>query len=153
MQHDLCGNPTQALLKKLPPLLLDWYDRTRRVLPWREDPKPYSVWLSEIMLQQTRVETVKPYFARFQEALPTIQALADAPEELLLKLWEGLGYYSRVRNLQKAARVVVEQYEGELPGDPALLEKLPGIGSYTAGAIASIAFGVPVRQWTATCCG
>ena len=144
MQYDLYGNSIQILLKKLPPLLLGWYDRTRRVLPWREDPKPYSVWLSEIMLQQTRVETVKPYFARFQEALPTIQALADAPEELLLKLWEGLGYYSRVRNLQKAARVVVEKYEGELPGDPALLEKLPGIGSYTAGAIASIAFGVPV---------
>lgn len=134
----------KEVLKKMPALLLQWYDNTRRILPWREDPQPYAVWLSEIMLQQTRVETVKPYFARFLEVLPTIEALANAPEELLLKLWEGLGYYSRVRNLQKAARVVMEEYGGKLPGNPALLEKLPGIGSYTAGAIASIAFGVPV---------
>lgn len=135
---------SQAQQELLPVQLLDWYDRTRRILPWREDPQPYYVWLSEIMLQQTRVEAVKPYFARFLETLPTIQALAEASEETLLKLWEGLGYYSRVRNLQKAARVVMEEYGGELPANPVLLEKLPGIGSYTAGAIASIAFGVPV---------
>lgn len=132
---------SQKNLKELPALLLQWYDSTRRILPWREEPKPYYVWLSEIMLQQTRVETVKPYFARFIQELPTIEALANAPEEQILKLWEGLGYYSRVRNLQKAARVVMEQYGGQLPKNPKELQKLPGIGSYTAGAIASIAFG------------
>lgn len=135
---------SQAQQELLPVLLLEWYDQTRRILPWREDPQPYYVWLSEIMLQQTRVEAVKPYFARFLETLPTIQALAEASEETLLKLWEGLGYYSRVRNLQKAAKVVMEEYNGQLPSNPLLLEKLPGIGSYTAGAIASIAFGIPV---------
>ena len=143
MQTEPLTMDKNSPLLEIPPLLLDWYHRTRRVLPWRENPQPYYVWLSEIMLQQTRVEAVKPYFVRFLEALPTIEALANAPEELLLKLWEGLGYYSRVRNLQKAAQVVLSEYGGALPSDPALLEKLPGIGSYTAGAIASIAFGVP----------
>ena len=143
MQEIFSQNTQTPIPSALPALLLKWYDQTRRILPWRENPLPYWVWLSEIMLQQTRVETVKPYFARFLETLPTIHDLAQAPEETLLKLWEGLGYYSRVRNLQKAAKAVVEQYGGELPSDPALLEKLPGIGSYTAGAIASIAFGVP----------
>lgn len=123
--------------------LLRWYEENRRSLPWREEPTPYRVWISEIMLQQTRVEAVKPYFERFLRELPEVEALSSAPEDRLLKLWEGLGYYSRVRNLQKAARIVVEQYGGILPGDPGELRKLPGIGEYTAGAISSIAFGRP----------
>lgn len=122
------------------PLLL-WYDKNRRVLPWRENPTPYRVWVSEIMLQQTRVEAVKPYFERFMSALPDIEALADAPEEELLKLWEGLGYYNRVRNLNQAARQIQTQYGGKMPDTYEELLKLKGIGSYTAGAIASIAFG------------
>jgi A/G-specific adenine glycosylase len=124
--------------------LLDWYARHARILPWRDLPSPYRVWVSEIMLQQTRVEAVKPYFERFLRELPDIAALAAAPEQQLLKLWEGLGYYSRVRNLQKAALMIMEQYGGALPQEPAELLRLPGIGSYTAGAIASIAFGKPV---------
>lgn len=123
--------------------LLHWFDYNQRILPWREDPKPYYVWVSEIMLQQTRVEAVKGYFERFLNGLPTIKDLAEAPEDKLLKLWEGLGYYNRVRNLQKAAQVVMAQYEGELPADYEALLKLPGIGSYTAGAISSIAFKLP----------
>ena len=122
--------------------LLQYYDAHRRILPWREEPTAYRVWVSEIMLQQTRVEAVKPYFARFMEALPDIKSLAEAEEEQLLKLWEGLGYYSRVRNLGKAAKQIMEQYNGEMPSDITSLLKLPGIGSYTAGAIASIAYGV-----------
>lgn len=124
--------------------LLSWYDKNRRILPWREDPQPYKVWVSEIMLQQTRVEAVKVYFERFIEKLPDITALAEAEEETLLKLWEGLGYYNRVRNMQKAARKIVEEYGGTMPHTFELLETLPGIGRYTAGAIASIAFGYPV---------
>ena len=127
--------------KKLIAPLLQYYDANKRILPWREEPTAYYVWLSEIMLQQTRVEAVKPYFARFIEALPDIESLANASEEQLLKLWEGLGYYSRVRNLGKAAKVVMENYGGKLPSDKAELLKLPGIGSYTAGAISSIAYG------------
>lgn len=122
--------------------LLKWYDGNRRRLPWREEVTPYRVWVSEIMLQQTRVEAVKPYFERFMKALPNIKALADADEETLLKLWEGLGYYNRVRNLQKAARRIVTDYEGVMPGDYSALLELSGIGSYTAGAISSIAFGM-----------
>ncbi|MBP3568001.1 MAG: A/G-specific adenine glycosylase [Lachnospiraceae bacterium] len=125
------------------PYLLHWYERNARILRWREEPKPYYVWVSEIMLQQTRVEAVKGYFDRFIAELPDIQALAEAEEEKLLKLWEGLGYYNRVRNMQKAAQIVVDEYGGELPADYEALKKLPGIGSYTAGAIASIAFGIP----------
>jgi len=124
------------------PYLLHWYDRNARILAWRENPKPYYVWVSEIMLQQTRVEAVKGYFDRFITELPDIRALAEAEEEVLLKLWEGLGYYNRVRNMQKAARIVMEDYGGELPADYEALKKLPGIGSYTAGAIASIAYGI-----------
>lgn len=120
--------------------LLVWFDENRRILPWRENPKPYYVWVSEIMLQQTRVEAVKGYFARFTTELPTIEALANVEEDKLLKLWEGLGYYNRVRNLQKAAKVVMTEYGGELPDSYEELLKLPGIGSYTAGAIASIAY-------------
>ncbi|MEY8353697.1 A/G-specific adenine glycosylase [Lachnospiraceae bacterium 54-53] len=124
--------------------LLSWYKEHARVLPWRERPEPYRVWISEIMLQQTRVEAVKPYFERFMKALPAIHDLAEAEEDRLLKLWEGLGYYSRAKNLKKAAELLVEQYGGELPASYEELKKLPGIGSYTAGAIASIAFGIPV---------
>ncbi len=124
-------------------LLLAWYDAHARVLPWREEPTPYRVWVSEIMLQQTRVEAVKPYFERFLTALPTIQALAEASEDQILKLWEGLGYYNRVRNMQKAARMLAADYAGEMPADYEAIRALPGIGSYTAGAIASIAFGLP----------
>ena len=124
--------------------LLHWYDYNRRILPWRENPKPYFVWVSEIMLQQTRVEAVKGYYERFLEALPDIRALAEAEEGVLLKLWEGLGYYNRVRNMQKAAVSVMEQYNGKLPADYEALLKLKGIGSYTAGAIASIAYQMPV---------
>ncbi|MBQ9066262.1 MAG: A/G-specific adenine glycosylase [Clostridia bacterium] len=126
--------------------LLAWYDVERRILPWREDPTPYHVWLSEIMLQQTRVEAVKEYYARFLSRLPDIPALAAAEEDTLLKLWEGLGYYSRIRNMHKAALVVVEQYGGELPSTAAELVKLPGIGEYTSKAIASIAFGEAVSS-------
>lgn len=124
--------------------LLAWYDEGRRILPWREDPKPYHVWLSEIMLQQTRVEAVKPYYDRFLKQLPDIADLAAVEEETLLKLWEGLGYYNRARNLRKAAIQIMEEYDGRMPGDYESLLKLSGIGSYTAGAIASIAFGQSV---------
>lgn len=124
--------------------LLAWYDRNRRILPWRESPTPYRVWVSEIMLQQTRVEAVKPYFQRFMEALPDIGALAQAEEETLLKLWEGLGYYSRARNLRKAAIQIQRDFGGQMPDTYEELLTLTGIGSYTAGAIASIAFQRPV---------
>ena len=124
--------------------LLNWYDAHRRLLPWRLDAAPYRVWVSEIMLQQTRIEAVLPYFDRFMRQLPTIRDLAACGEDRLLKLWEGLGYYSRARNLQKAARVILEQYGGEMPGDYEALLGLPGIGEYTAGAVASISFGIPV---------
>ncbi|MEG1848235.1 MAG: A/G-specific adenine glycosylase [Lachnospiraceae bacterium] len=128
-------------LEQLVEPLLAWYYGHARVLPWREEPTPYRVWISEIMLQQTRVEAVKPYFERFIEALPTIQMLADAKEDRLLKLWEGLGYYNRVRNLQKAAQTIMEQYDGKIPSTIEELQTLAGIGSYTSGAIASIAYG------------
>lgn len=121
--------------------LLAWYDSGRRILPWREEPTPYHVWLSEIMLQQTRVEAVKPYYDRFLQALPDIESLAAADEEKLLKLWEGLGYYNRARNLKKAAQILVLEYGGRMPDDYEIILSLPGIGSYTAGAISSIAFG------------
>ena len=125
------------------PYLLHWYEYNRRILPWREDPTPYHVWVSEIMLQQTRVEAVRGYYDRFLTRLPDIAALAMAEEEELLKLWEGLGYYNRVRNMQKAARILMERYGGEMPPDYEKLRELPGIGDYTAGAISSIAFGLP----------
>lgn len=124
--------------------LLAWYDQGHRELQWRESKNPYYIWISEIMLQQTRVEAVKPYFARFIEAFPTVEAVADAPEDLLLKMWEGLGYYNRVRNIQKAAIVIVKEHNKILPADYDLLRSLPGIGSYTAGAVASIAYNIPV---------
>ena len=126
------------------PLLLDWYRQNRRDLPWRESRDPYPVLVSEIMLQQTRAETVKPYFHRFMATLPNVESLANADEPTLLKLWEGLGYYSRVRNLQKAARAVMEHHGGVIPADFDALLKLPGVGRYTAGAVASIAYDIPV---------
>lgn len=119
----------------------NFYKKHARKLPWREEPTPYHVWVSEIMLQQTRVEAVKGYYARFMDALPDVYALATASEDVCNKLWEGLGYYSRVRNLQKAAKVIVDTYGGELPETYEELRKLPGIGFYTAAAIASIAYG------------
>lgn len=124
--------------------LLRWYDGAKRDLPWRHSPTPYGVWVSEIMLQQTRVEAVMGYYTRWMQALPTVYDLAAADADQLHKLWEGLGYYSRVHNLHRAARMVVDVYGGNLPSDPAVLATLPGIGRYTAGAIASIAYGVPV---------
>ena len=127
--------------QRIPAPLLSWYRANKRSLPWRENPTPYRVWVSEIMLQQTRVEAVKEYYARFMRELPTVEALAACEEEKLLKLWEGLGYYSRARNLQKAAKLLVRVYGGEFPSDIESLKSLPGVGSYTAGAIASIAFG------------
>lgn len=132
------------MLEEIVVPLLDWYDKQKRTLPWRSRPTPYRVWVSEIMLQQTRVEAVKPYFARFMKALPTVKKLAACPEDELLKLWEGLGYYNRVRNMQKAAQILVQENQGELPARYEELLKLPGIGKYTAGAISSIAFGIPV---------
>lgn len=121
--------------------LLHWYDRNRRILPWREEPTAYRVWISEIMLQQTRVEAVKPYFERFMESLPDVRSLAEISEENLLKLWEGLGYYNRARNLKRAAIEIMEKFNGQIPEDYEALRRLPGIGSYTAGAISSIAYG------------
>ncbi len=123
---------------------LRWYAENARDLPWRKDPTPYHIWLSEIIFQQTRIEAGTSYYLRFLEEAPDVHALAAMDEEKLMKLWQGLGYYSRARNLQKAARTVVSEYGGAIPDDPKELAKLPGIGSYTAGSIASIAFGKPV---------
>ncbi len=134
----------RLILEQIAEPLLKWYDNGRRILPWRENPQPYYVWLSEIMLQQTRVEAVKPYFDRFLQSVPDIPALAGLEEDKLVKLWEGLGYYNRVRNLQKAAKVIMEEHGGQMPSEYEALLKLPGIGSYTAGAIASIAYGKAV---------
>ncbi len=123
--------------------LLNWYRANKRSLPWRDARSdPYAVWVSEIMLQQTRVETVIPYFEKWMRLFPNVRTLAEAAEREVLNAWEGLGYYSRVRNLHKAAKILTSAHHGELPRDPQALRKLPGIGRYTAGAIASIAFGV-----------
>ena len=124
-------------------LLLAWYEEHKRSLPWRDDATPYRVWVSEIMLQQTRVEAARDYYLRWMERFPTVRALADADEEEVLKLWEGLGYYSRARNLHKAAKLVAENFGGNLPCDAKALRALPGVGAYTVGAILSIAFGLP----------
>ncbi|WP_414838504.1 A/G-specific adenine glycosylase [Carnobacterium sp. TMP28] len=123
--------------------LLSWYDIEKRTLPWRISNDPYRIWVSEIMLQQTRVDTVIPYYLNFMEQFPTIKDLSQAHEDKLLKAWEGLGYYSRVRNMQKAAKQIMTDYEGEMPRDPKEIIKLSGIGPYTAGAIASMAFDLP----------
>ena len=127
-------------LNMLPGAILPWFEENHRDLPWRKTNDPYRIWLSEIMLQQTRVEAVKSYYARFLEKLPTVQALADCDEELLAKLWEGLGYYSRMRNLKKAAIVITQQYGGVFPNTYEQVLALPGVGPYTAGAVCSIAF-------------
>ena len=133
----------RPLPEKLGEKLCMWYDAGHRELPWRQDREPYHVWLSEIMLQQTRVEAVKGYYARFLSELPTIKALSDCPPDRLTKLWEGLGYYSRVWNLQKAAKTIMEEFGGEFPGTYEAVRALPGVGDYTAGAICSICFALP----------
>ena len=134
-------NIDKSLMNNIVDPLLKWYDSNKRDLPWRHNPTPYRVWISEIMLQQTRVDPVIPYYLRFMETFPSVEALAAAPEDLLMKHWEGLGYYSRARNLQKAAKSIVEA--GKFPDDFSGWLKLPGVGTYTAGAICSIAFGAP----------
>ncbi len=131
------------IYKALPQQLLPWYKENARALPWRRDRDPYRVWVSEIMLQQTRVEAVIGYYERFMAAFPTVLDLADAEEAQVLKLWEGLGYYSRARNLQKAAKKIAFEFGGEFPDTAGSLLKLPGIGAYTAGAVASICFERP----------
>ena len=123
--------------------LLAWYDKNKRDLPWRRSKNPYHIWVSEIMLQQTRVDTVIPYYERFLEWFPTVESLANAPEERLLKAWEGLGYYSRVRNMQTAAQQIMSEFEGKFPSTYEGISSLKGIGPYTAGAISSIAFNLP----------
>lgn len=133
----------EPLLWEMTEPIVDWYRNNKRDLPWRHDVTPYRVWVSEIMLQQTRVEAVKPYYDRFLKELPTITDLAYAKEDRLMKLWEGLGYYNRVRNMQKAALQMVEQYGGEFPESYEEIRSLTGIGNYTAGAIGSFAFGIP----------
>ena len=130
-------------LKEMAVPLIEWYQKQKRDLPWRNDISAYKVWVSEIMLQQTRVEAVKPYYARFLNAFPTIRDLAEAEEDLLLKMWEGLGYYNRVRNMQKAAQQVMIDYNGTFPQTYEEIRGLTGIGNYTAGAISSFAFGIP----------
>ena len=132
------------MLEEIVTPLVEWYRENKRILPWRDKNNAYYTWVSEIMLQQTRVEAVKPYFERFITELPDVEALADCPQERLLKLWEGLGYYNRVRNMQEAAQTVKKEYNGRLPEDYQALLSLKGIGSYTAGAIASIAYGINV---------
>ena len=133
----------EKLPQQLPERLLEWYAAGPRDLPWRRDREPYHVWLSEVMLQQTRVEAVKGYYRRFLAELPDIPALAACPPDRLAKLWEGLGYYSRMRNLQKAAQVIVSAHGGVFPREYDAIRALPGVGDYTAGAIASICFGLP----------
>ena len=122
--------------------LLAWYDKTKRDLPWRKTKDPYSIWVSEVMLQQTQVKTVIPYYEHWIKTLPTIDKLANAPEQKILKLWEGLGYYSRAKNLKKSAKIICKEMNGKLPNTVKNLQNLPGIGRYTAGAISSIAFGL-----------
>ncbi|MEO0858549.1 MAG: A/G-specific adenine glycosylase, partial [Bacteroidota bacterium] len=129
--------------------LLDWFERVRRPMPWRAEDEhgrrnPYRVWLSEIMLQQTRVDQATPYFERFTKAFPTVEALAEADLDAVLRQWEGLGYYSRARNLHRAAKQIVEQHDGRVPNTEAAISALPGIGPYTAAAVLSLAYGVPL---------
>ena len=133
----------RTILQQLPGALLPWYRENKRDLPWRQDHDPYHIWISEIMLQQTRVEAVKGYYARFLAALPSVAALANCDDDALHKLWEGLGYYSRVRNLKKAAQAIMTDHAGQFPTQYADILALPGIGEYTAGAICSIAFNLP----------
>ena len=144
MGYLMIRRPAVDVLERLPIPLLEWFRDNARALPWRDDPTPYHVWLSEIMLQQTRVAAVLDYYKRFLVEAPDVAMLATLPEERLMKLWQGLGYYSRARNLQKAANVIVEDYGGAFPPDYAAIRALPGVGDYTAGAICSIAFGQAV---------
>lgn len=130
-------------MKRIVEPLVKWYRENRRELPWRNIDDPYRIWVSEIMLQQTRVEAVKPFYARFLEALPTVSDLANAKEDKLLKLWEGLGYYNRVRNMQKAAQQIMDIHGGKFPSSFEAIRSLTGIGNYTAGAIGSFAFDIP----------
>lgn len=141
MQNKMLFKTDDFALECVPAPLLEWYRQHRRSLPWRQNVSPYKTWVSEIMLQQTRVEAVKGYYDRFMVALPDVYALAACEEDRLMKLWEGLGYYSRARNLQKAARQIVEEHGGVFPSNVEGLKRLAGVGDYTAGAIASIAFG------------
>ena len=136
--------PLDPAFSDLSERIVGWYRENRRRLPWREEVSPYRTLISEIMLQQTRVEAVKPYFERFLAAFPDVVSLANADDELLLKLWEGLGYYSRARNLKKCAREIVDRFDGVIPSSLSDLLSLPGIGPYTAGAIAAFAYGKPV---------
>lgn len=131
-------------MQEITTLLLKWYQENKRDLPWRKDKEPYHVWISEIMLQQTRVEAVKGYYERFLEVLPDIRALSQVEDDVLMKLWQGLGYYNRARNLKKAAQTIEEEYQGKFPESYEEIKKLSGIGEYTAGAIASIAYGIRV---------
>ncbi len=140
-EHD--EKKIRQIPRDLPDLIIPWYQKNKRDLPWRINPSPYHVWVSEIMLQQTRVEAVKAYYQRFLEALPRVSDLAGAKEDQLLKLWEGLGYYNRVRNMQKAAKQIEIDYRGNFPDTYEGILSLPGIGTYTAGAISSFAFGIP----------
>lgn len=135
---------TAEKIGKAVPRLISWYEVSKRELPWRSDPTPYHVWVSEIMLQQTRVAAVLGYYERFMRVLPDVKALAEIEEDELMKLWQGLGYYNRARNLQKAARVIMEKFGGSFPDNYEDILSLPGIGEYTAGAVASIGFGIPV---------
>ena len=135
--------PLDVRFTELPERIVGWYRANRRRLPWREEVSPYRTLISEIMLQQTRVEAVKPYFERFLAVFPDIPSLADADDELLYKIWEGLGYYSRARNLKKCAREIVERFGGVIPSDVSDLLSLSGIGPYTAGAVAAFAYGKP----------
>ncbi|PPA68833.1 A/G-specific adenine glycosylase [Jeotgalibacillus proteolyticus] len=143
MQETLQNQLEKMNEKEFQKDLIQWFEKEMRDLPWRKNQDPYRVWVSEIMLQQTRVDTVIPYYNRFMEQFPTIEALAFAPEEKVLKAWEGLGYYSRARNLQSAVREVHEQYGGQVPKDPKEISALKGVGPYTAGAILSIAYDIP----------
>ncbi len=144
-QHLACFDLEQwaSRRKSISRSLLKWYHSTARDLPWRHSPDPYRIWVSEIMLQQTQVERVKDYFHRFVKKFPTVFDLAEAEEAVVLKYWEGLGYYRRARQLHAAANIIVSDYEGIFPQDACALRKLPGVGRYTAGAIASIAFNLP----------
>src|SRR3990167_6655313 len=133
-------NATQKNLKSFQTKLLGWFSKNKRPLPWRVDGNPYRILVVEVMLQQTQIKTVIPYYQRWIKAFPNIKALARAPIDRVLKLWEGLGYYARARNLHHAAKIIVRSFGGKIPNTPELLERLPGIGKYTAGAVASIAF-------------
>src|SRR6266496_4578583 len=137
------GEPDSRAIRRLVSVLLDWFTRHARELPWRRTLDPYAIWVSEIMLQQTQVKTVVPYWTRWMSELPTVKALAAAGPDRVLKLWEGLGYYTRARNLQKAAQRIVEFHRGKFPENFDDILALPGVGRYTAGAIASIAFHQP----------